>query len=72
MLAHALNILLELKDEARSILDMLLRKGPLTKGDILDMSKMKLSTLNRVMQPLETKGLIVESSIGESTGVYYR
>ena len=32
------------------------------------MSKMKLSTLNRVMQPLETEGLIVESSIGESTG----
>jgi len=60
--------LIKLRNEAKSILDIVLRNGPLTKNDIIHMSKMKLSTLNRVMQPLETEGLIVESSIGESTG----
>lgn len=68
MLECALNALLELKEEAKAIFGIILRKGPLTKGDILDMSKMKLSTLNRVMQPLEDEGLIIESSVGESTG----
>ena len=64
----ALKIKLRLREEAKEIFGIILRKGPITKGDILDITKMKLSSLNRVMQPLAAEGLIVESSIGESTG----
>jgi predicted NBD/HSP70 family sugar kinase len=67
-LINALNAVLGLKKEGKFVFDIILRKGPLTKGEILDITKMKLSTLNRIMQPLENERLIVESSIGESTG----
>lgn len=68
MLAYTLNALLKLREEAKAILGIILRKGPLTKSDIQHITKMKLSTLNRVMQPLETEGLIIESFTGESRG----
>lgn len=63
-----LDLLLSLRQEAKDIFEIILKKGPITKGDILDITKMKLSTLNRVMLPLEVDGLIVEASIGESSG----
>lgn len=64
----ALKSLMELREEAKAVLDIVLMRGPVTKADIQDMTKMKLSTLNRVMKPLEDKGFVLESSIGESTG----
>jgi predicted NBD/HSP70 family sugar kinase len=57
-----------LREEAKFILGIILRKGPMTRTDMLDLSKMKLSTLNRVIQPLLDSGMISEVSVGESTG----
>lgn len=64
----ALELLNGLRKETKLVLDIILKKGCVTKADIQDVTKMKLSTLNRVMQPLEDRGFILQSSIGESTG----
>lgn len=67
-MTKAFNSIVDLREEAKLIFELILKKGPLTKSEILDITKIKLSTLGRIMQPLEDKGLIIESSIGESTG----
>ncbi len=53
---------------AKYIFNFIQKNGPVTKNDIVLFSGMKLSTLNRIMQPLEDKALVVPSSIGDSTG----
>jgi len=61
-------MLKSLPDEAKSILSLVQKKGPLTKSQILHLTNMKLTTLNRCILPLEEMKLIIESNIGESTG----
>lgn len=58
----------KLSKEGLEIFDILQKKGPITKGQLLLMTNMKLTTLNRIMQPLEDYKLIIETDIGESTG----
>lgn len=67
-MTNAFETLMGLRNETKLVLDIILRNGPLTKAKLLDITKIKLSTLNRVMKPLEDESLIVETSIGESTG----
>ena len=55
-------------EDAKKIFDIIQKNGPLTKAQILGISKLKLTTLNRIMNPFVTDKWIVESSIGESTG----
>ncbi len=55
------------KDE-KNIFNIIQKKGPLTKSQILDITKLKLTTLNRIMKPFAMDKLIVEARIGESTG----
>lgn len=62
------NILSCLSFESKEIFSLLLHKGALTKGDLTELSGLKLTSLNRMMQPLEELGLIVKAEIGESTG----
>ncbi|MCX7746479.1 MAG: transcriptional regulator [Clostridia bacterium] len=57
-----------LNDETKKIFDVIQKNGPITKNDLSLITGMKLTTLIRLMQPLEEAGLIVESRIGESTG----
>jgi predicted NBD/HSP70 family sugar kinase len=57
-----------LSGEAREIFSILQKNGPLTKNSIALASKLKLTTLNRIMQPLEKAKLVRQSQIGESTG----
>lgn len=57
-----------LTEEARDIFSMLQKSGPLTKNSITLSTKLKLTTLNRIMQPLEEARLVRQYQIGESTG----
>jgi DNA-binding Lrp family transcriptional regulator len=57
-----------LNDRGKYIFDIVQRKGPITKSELIDMTKIKLTTLNRDIQILLDKKIIVETDIGESTG----
>ena len=54
--------------QGRQLFKLIQRNGPLTKNQLIQLTNMKLSTLNRVMQPLIEDNLIIETEIGESTG----
>ncbi|MGE4283312.1 MAG: ROK family protein, partial [Clostridia bacterium] len=62
------NVFQGLCGEAKELFSLLQKKGPLTKNDLILMTGMKLTSMNRVMQPLEEQKLIVEMGIGESSG----
>jgi len=61
-------VFVALTGEASEIFSMLQKNGPLTKNSIALASKLKLTTLNRIMQPLEESRLVKQAEIGESTG----
>ena len=63
-----INKLAYISKQAKYILKLLQNRGPVTKNIIIELTKMKLSTLNRVMQPLIDDSLIIESEVGSSTG----
>ncbi|MCI1945751.1 ROK family transcriptional regulator [Clostridium luticellarii] len=52
----------------KHLLDIIQKNGPITKGKLLDMTKMKLSTLNRSIKSLLDEKIIVETATGESNG----
>ncbi|WP_446899767.1 ROK family transcriptional regulator [Clostridium sp. LBM24168] len=58
----------DLKSDEKEIFNLLQKNGAMSKNRILLETRMKLTTLNRIMNPLEKKGVIVEKCIGESTG----
>jgi len=62
------NTLINLNNEAKNIYNLIQKNGPQSKNNLLLLTNMKLTTLNRIMEPLEDEGLIIQSSIGESTG----
>ena len=57
-----------LNDRGKYIFDIVQKKGPITKNELIDITKIKLTTLNRDIQILIDKKIIVETDIGESTG----
>lgn len=65
---HIYGLLTGLSEERKKIFSLVQKKGPVAKSEILEMTGMKLSTLNRFMHPLKDSGLIVESCTGESSG----
>lgn len=54
--------------EAKKILSILQKNEPMTKSKLIEITQMKLTTLNRIMNPLEKDKIIMEFSLGESTG----
>lgn len=52
----------------KSLIDIIQKQGPIAKNKIIDITKMKLSTLNRIMDSLINEEIIVEVAMGESTG----
>jgi len=57
-----------LNDRSKYIFDIVQKKGPITKSELIDMTKIKLTTLNRDIQILIDKEIIVETDTGKSTG----
>lgn len=57
-----------MNQECKNIFNLIYKKGPLTKNAIIDATNIKLTKLNRLMDPLEEAKLIIESSVGDSTG----
>lgn len=60
--------MLNLNENSKSLLGIIQKNGPLTKNELLDLSKMTLSTLQRAIRPLLDEEFIIESAMGESTG----
>lgn len=61
-------ILKELSDRELGILNLIQKKGSITKKDLQIAADVKLTTLNRAMKILEDNNLIVEVGTCESTG----
>lgn len=61
-------LLEDLSADKRYIFNFVQKQGPVTKQHIQTESNMKLTTLNRIINDLLTKKVLVEASIGESTG----
>ncbi|MBP2032904.1 putative NBD/HSP70 family sugar kinase/putative transcriptional regulator [Clostridium algifaecis] len=57
-----------MRHEEKDILNLLQKNGSMTKNDILCKLKMKLTSLNRLMDPLEENKIIIKYSIGKSSG----
>lgn len=57
-----------LNDRCRNIFRIVQRNGPMTKNELIDITQIKLTTLNRELKTLFNEKIIVESHIGESTG----
>ncbi len=58
----------KLSSETKLIFDRIQKGGPQTKNNLSRITGMKLTTLIRLMEPLEEAGLVEQCSIGESTG----
>jgi predicted NBD/HSP70 family sugar kinase len=57
-----------LNDRSKYIFDIVQKNGPITKSELIGITKTKLTTLNRDIQILLDKKIIIETDIGESTG----
>ncbi|WP_019851125.1 ROK family transcriptional regulator [Desulfitobacterium sp. PCE1] len=62
------DVLSSLSPEAKKILGLIMHKGAMTKSQLAKVAGLKLTTLNRMMLPLEKADLIVRTETGESTG----
>ena len=51
-----------------AIIDVLLKNGDLSKNQIAKKLNMKLTSLNNILYPMRSKGIVVESIHGESNG----
>lgn len=65
---YMIKILEELSCRDLEILNIIQKRGPITKKHLQIVSNIKLTTLNRIMKTLEDKKLIVEYGESESTG----
>ena len=57
-----------LNDRGKYIFNIVQKNGPITKNELMDITKIKLTTLNRDIEILIDKKIIIEADIGESTG----
>lgn len=62
------NELALLNKEQLDILNHLVCRGPITKGQIIELTGLKLTTLNRFIKPLAAAHLITEVGVDESSG----
>ena len=63
-----LKVIKNMPIERKQVFDIVQKQGPISKGNIQLMTNLKLTTLNRIINDLETKKLILDYDIGESTG----
>lgn len=65
---NAYNIIESLDRRSNELLNVIQKYGPITNNMLMDMTKMKKSTLSRAMEVLVDKGIVVERTSSESTG----
>ncbi|MCH3965947.1 MAG: ROK family protein [Clostridium sp.] len=65
---NTINKISTLSNRDKNLFDIIQKNGPVTKNKLLDITKMKSSTLNRSIKFLLSEKIIVETAIGESTG----
>ncbi len=61
-------IILALSKESKEVFSLIQKKGPITKNELQHLTNTNLTTLNRIMQPLEDNNLVIPVGIGESSG----
>jgi predicted NBD/HSP70 family sugar kinase len=61
-------ILEELQQDRKAVFNLIQKQGPLSKQNIQFITNLKLTTLNRIIGDLQARELIIEDSLGESTG----
>jgi predicted NBD/HSP70 family sugar kinase len=61
-------IIRSLSKEAKNIFSIIQKRGPISKNQLLEITSLKLTTLNRIIEPIENLKLINECGIGESSG----
>jgi predicted NBD/HSP70 family sugar kinase len=54
--------------EGKQAFSLLQKRGPLTKNDLSKIIQTNFTSVNRVMQPLEDRDLLVKVGVGESSG----
>lgn len=57
-----------LNDRCKYIFSIIQENGPMTKNELINMTKFKSTTLNRNLKILLDEKIIIESNIGQSTG----
>ena len=57
-----------LNDRCKHIFRIIQKNGPMTKNELIDLTQIKLTTLNRELKTLFNEKIIIESHVGESTG----
>jgi len=62
------SILKNIRDQSKLLLRIIQQKGPMTRNQIIDMTRMKLTTLKRFMQPLLDEGFVIEADLAKSNG----
>lgn len=68
IMTDAFNIFNNIDKRCSQVFDIIQKEGPITKNKLIEMTNMKKSTLNRTMEALLDKELVVEIANGESTG----
>lgn len=66
--ANAYNKLRNIDKQSKLLLGLIQKNGPITRNQIMDVTKVKLTTLKRFMKPLLDERFVVEANLGESTG----
>ncbi|MBN7772487.1 ROK family protein [Clostridium aminobutyricum] len=62
------NELNSLNYDTKKVFNLIHKQGPKTKNELSMLTDIKLTTLNRIIEPLEENRYIMQSTIGESTG----
>lgn len=62
------NVFHSLSLDAKHIFSLIQKKGPLTKSSLAELTNFNISTLNRVMVPLEKLELVTSAGTDKSTG----
>jgi predicted NBD/HSP70 family sugar kinase len=65
---NSINEIKTLNFESKKILDIIIKKDAITKSEILSLTKLKLTTLNRFLQPLEDLNFVEQIGVAESSG----
>lgn len=65
---EAYKVFESLNDRCKYILRIIQENGPVTKNELINITKLKLTTLNRNIKTLLNEKIIIESDIGDSTG----